>query len=293
MLNRLGCLIILLMPCASYGAEATVEACASATVSDETNSGVINWSSGVAGFNEECITLNLKAELEGSQVSVKDSDSLAIGFMWGGCNTSNTDAGFKLTIEWNYSIATSGDYDEDRATAKVAFTLADEDYTEGSGSGSHEFTSSIPAGVCVDSIPYELSASAEAFTTYSTWRLSNDAGINGVFYDTGNPGHGFDFNVHDQGLTIFYYGHTANGERLWLISETLSQNLEYHQDYSLQMFEVAEGGFGAPVSNEKSWGALAIYLEDCDTAYATLDGVDGKFDVTLSRIAGLSGVECY
>lgn len=33
--------------------------------------------------------------------------------------------------------------------------------------------------------------------------LSNDIGINGLFYDPDNPGHGFDFNKHETGLTIW------------------------------------------------------------------------------------------
>ncbi len=71
--------------------------------------------------------------------------------------------------------------------------------------------------------------------------LVNDLGVNGLFYDPNNSGHGFNFVAHASGLTVYYYGHTATGERLWLVSEVFEQDLEFNVLYELEMFEVVSG----------------------------------------------------
>ena len=77
----------------------------------------------------------------------------------------------------------------------------------------------------------------EDVTTPTDGSLLNDLGMNGLFYDPNNPGHGFNFLVHSGGFTVYYYGHTAGGERLWLMSETLDADLEFEAPYELEMYE--------------------------------------------------------
>jgi len=288
---KLTLFVMMFLPLTVHGGNVTVQACASAVVTSESSPGAIQWKSGVAGFNEECISLDLAAILEGSLESVNRSDSQTRAFQWGGCNFTQNDVAFTVQFNWNYAIQTSVEEGE-TASALVSFDYADEDYKQGSGTHSRVFENMIPAGVCVDGSGPELTARAQISATYSEWRLRNAQAVNGVFYDPSNPGHGFDFNVHEQGMTVFYYGHTADGERLWLISEPLQDKLEYYRPYSLQMFEVKDGTLGAPVPVETSWGTLTLDLEDCDTVYAVLDGADGRIQVNLNRITGLAGKRC-
>ncbi|MGA9573239.1 MAG: hypothetical protein WBS20_04740 [Lysobacterales bacterium] len=122
--------------------------------------------------------------------------------------------------------------------------------------------------------------------------LGNQLAVNGVFYDPNNSGHGFDFNMTEYGLIIYYYGHTVNGERLWLISSAFAEPVVFNSPVTLTMFEVINGTFGNPIKPETSWGSLTLTLTDCDNGVAVLDGIDGKFEMNFTRGAGLKNISC-
>jgi len=122
--------------------------------------------------------------------------------------------------------------------------------------------------------------------------LSRDIGLNGTFYDSDNPGHGFDFNVHDYGFNAFYYGHTTTGERLWLVSDLYTEDLQYDVPIQLDMFEVVDGVFGHPVTSETAWGIITITLADCDSGHASFIGLDGSLEMDLVRLSGVPGIDC-
>lgn len=115
---------------------------------------------------------------------------------------------------------------------------------------------------------------------------------NAVYYDPNNPGHGFDFNVIEPGIFIFYYGHTAAGERLWLISDLYPGEVQYGVPFELTVFERADGSFGLPGSNETVWGTITFTLHDCGTGHATFSGIDGAQEMDFVRLAGLPGIQC-
>jgi len=122
--------------------------------------------------------------------------------------------------------------------------------------------------------------------------LKNQLAVNGVFFDPGNPGHGFDFNMTEYGLIIYYYGHTIDGERLWLISSVSAASIAYNSPVTLTMSEVAYGTFNNPVQLETSWGSLTFTFTDCDNGVAVLDGIDGRFEMNFTRGAGLKDISC-
>jgi len=122
--------------------------------------------------------------------------------------------------------------------------------------------------------------------------LINDLGVNGLFYDPNNPGHGFNFIAHALGLTVFYYGHTASGERLWLISDTFAGDLEYDTPIELEMLEVLSGEFGQPQFTTTAWGTITLELADCDTGHASISGIDGSLEMDLIRLTGMPGIRC-
>jgi hypothetical protein len=123
--------------------------------------------------------------------------------------------------------------------------------------------------------------------------LSPDVGVNGMFYDPSNPGHGLDFNVHELGFTVFYYGHTSNGERLWLHSELFNEDLEFGLSYELEMFEAINGVFGNPAIPVTTWGTITINLTDCDSGHASFSGIDGNLEMDLARLTRLPGIGCH
>lgn len=120
----------------------------------------------------------------------------------------------------------------------------------------------------------------------------NQVALNGLFYDSANPGHGFDINVHESGVTVFYYGHTSTGERLWLISDLYTAEFEFNVPYQLEMYEVADGIFGSPVQPSSYWGLITITLTDCDSGHASISGLDGSIEMNLERLVGLAGMDC-
>jgi hypothetical protein len=152
-------------------------------------------------------------------------------------------------------------------------------------------------GACVDPVIGESNTSNNCsdgvqITVADIPTLDNDFGMNGLFIDTTSDGNGFDFNVHDFGLTIFYYGHTASGERLWLISQLLTEDLEFNVPYVLNMFERENGVFGQSSTGETLWGTFAFTLTDCDSGNGDLNGVDGSAAFDFVRFAGQHGSAC-
>jgi len=122
--------------------------------------------------------------------------------------------------------------------------------------------------------------------------LKNQLAVNGLFYDPNKPGHGFDFNQTEFGLMTYYYGHTRDGERLWLISDLFTDAVDYEVPVTLNMFEVVNGVFGDPNQSETKWGTVTFSLTDCDHGIAVLNGIDGSFSMDFVRLAGLAGMEC-
>jgi len=122
--------------------------------------------------------------------------------------------------------------------------------------------------------------------------LRNQLAVNGLFFDTDNPGHGFDFNMTEYGLIIYYYGHTSDGERLWLISSLFVDPIEFNSPVTLNMIEVSIGTFNAPFPLETSWGSLTLTMTDCNNGIAVLAGEDGQFEMSFTRGAGLKDISC-
>jgi hypothetical protein len=266
-------------------AEVVIEACASATVTSETAPGAMN------GFAEECINLTETAEATLPLTSEGSSKDESISFAFGGCNTSGMDVDFTLEQSWRYSILKTADEGE-QAEASVTYSLGPATVTQGSGSFTEIFEGTIENNLCVDGIIW-LSASARVATVPDVLAaLSNDYGLNGLFTDPSREGNGFNFSVHEYGLTVFYYGHTDTGERLWLVSDLLTSDLQYHTLYEIDMFEVIDGSFGNSLQGETRWGSLVFAINNCDSVGATLAGIDGNESFSLDRFAGQHGSLC-
>lgn len=133
---------------------------------------------------------------------------------------------------------------------------------------------------------------ADVMATPASVGLVNDLAMNGLFYDPDNPGHGFNFVVHGLGLTVYYYGHTVAGERLWLMSETFAADLEFDLPFELEMLEVLTGEFGLPQLPATSWGTIVFDLADCDAGHASFSGVDGDLEMDFIRLSGMPGISC-
>lgn len=265
-------------------AEVTVTACASATVTQTTIPQRIE------GFPEECIELSSILEPEDDGSFESKSESKTLEFAFGGCADLGADTAYTMEHRWRYSITTEAGPGE-KANAFVTYDLAPERYTEGQGEYLETVNGEVEVGACEDGL-FHLSAGFEISTGLDSSTLVFQQDFSGLFYDPDKPGHGFDFNAHEQGLIIYYYGHTANGDRLWLISEVLTEKLEFGRPIDLLMYEVTDGVFGQPEFSPSEWGRALITLFDCDNGQADLDGEDGEISTGLARLTGPGGTSC-
>jgi hypothetical protein len=272
-----------------FAAEVSVEICASAVVQFSNGySALIN-----DGFPEECISLTQSASLDENSTLVQSSDKQSIMFPVGGC-TGNEDVKFTTTYDWRYAITSSvGDEEEEEVSVQAQISLEEMPYTEGSGSFSEAFESSFPANTCIDGF-VEISAQASATAKRSVFgeSLDNTFGINGLFVDQNIENYGFDFNYHEFGLTVFFYGLSPEGNPIWFISEPFNEPIEFFNTYEITMFEVVSEGFGAPEEQVEA-GTLNFWFNDCDTGGAVLDGPGiGTYQSDLDRLAGYHGARC-
>lgn len=265
-------------------AEVTVTACASATVTQTTIPQLIE------GFPEECIDLSssLEPNEDGSFESQKESKTLEFAF--GGCASLGRDTAYTMEHRWRYSITTSAGPGE-RATAFVTYDLSPERYTEGHGEFVETVSGVVEPGLCEEGLLH-LSAGFEISTGLDSSTLVYHEDFNGLFHDPDSPGQGFDFNAHEQGLIVYYYGHTADGDRLWLISDVITEKLEFGRTFDLLMYEVTDGIFGHPEFSPSEWGRIMITLTDCDNGHAEFDGKDGQQSMRLARLTGLGDSSC-
>ncbi|HKJ18503.1 MAG TPA: hypothetical protein VJ984_14210 [Xanthomonadales bacterium] len=124
---------------------------------------------------------------------------------------------------------------------------------------------------------------------------SNAALYSGLWYDASRDGEGYNVISGLPGTIVYYYGSTDSGERLWLISDLLPENISDGTTLSGTMFEAQGGDFYRPVpSNEalESWGTINARFTDCDKGNFTLTGNDGSLSENVVKLAGVAGAEC-
>lgn len=118
---------------------------------------------------------------------------------------------------------------------------------------------------------------------------------NGLFYDPGKDGEGYNFVTAGAGTVVYFYGSDKSGNRLWLISDLIPGSFGPGSNIEVTMFESTGGTFGSPVPSTRGlsvWGTLVISFSDCDNAVATLNGVDGVKVSNLIKLAGVAGTGC-
>lgn len=121
------------------------------------------------------------------------------------------------------------------------------------------------------------------------------ASIAGLWFDADFAGEGYDVVQTASGTTIFYYGYDADGNRLWLISNTVSERFALGEPTTFQMRVGDEGGsFEQPIAPSEltDWGTLVVTLNDCGTGLFDLQGRDGNKQHNAQLLAGVAGTSC-
>jgi hypothetical protein len=114
----------------------------------------------------------------------------------------------------------------------------------------------------------------------------------GAWYDPAYSGSGFNILMTQAGLSFYYYGWDKSGQRLWLASDIGPAKIVPGTEITLTMRETNGGHFlsPAPSSTGTAWGTLKVNFSSCAKATATLSGTDGKVDLNLQILAGVSGL---
>jgi hypothetical protein len=117
----------------------------------------------------------------------------------------------------------------------------------------------------------------------------------GLWYDMSLSGEGYNFIPSPSGTVIFFYGSDEDGNRLWLISETLPFDFEIGEDYEITMYESTGGVWDSPIASGRGlseWGRLNLNFSSCSAGTAELMGEDGQKISNLGKLAGIAGGNC-
>lgn len=106
--------------------------------------------------------------------------------------------------------------------------------------------------------------------------ITNLTNLTGLWYDPDFVGSGFDFLTYQGKTSLIFYGYTADGKRLWLVSGEPKQ-LQAGNPQTFTLYAAQSGTFTEPKHDLSRWGTLTVTFNNCRQATATLDGKDGIF----------------
>lgn len=122
-----------------------------------------------------------------------------------------------------------------------------------------------------------------------------NAFVSGLWFDPNLEGEGYNVISSAAGTVVYYYGSTASGERLWLVSDTLPGQPEPGSTIELELFETRGGSFDQPADPAtalRSWGSLRATFGACGEADFELAGRDGSKRSDAVQLAGTVGISC-
>jgi hypothetical protein len=129
----------------------------------------------------------------------------------------------------------------------------------------------------------------------STVQPSNPVALGGLWYEPATSGQGFQFGWIEGGVfTVMFFGHRDSGENLFLTGAH-SGHPSFGQTLNIPLQRVTGGRFNGlnPAAIQRSdWGVLQLRFNGCDSATATLSGVDGETRLQLQRLGRPPGIAC-
>ena len=123
----------------------------------------------------------------------------------------------------------------------------------------------------------------------------SDRAQSGLWYNAGLDGEGYNLIVAPNGVVIYYYGFDKDGNRLWLISGVIGDEIDDGGQHEIPMFKATSGTFDAPVpsgSSLEDWGTLTVRVNNCNNMDYKLDTREGLKDNGTVRLVGIIGLDC-
>jgi hypothetical protein len=131
---------------------------------------------------------------------------------------------------------------------------------------------------------------------YQSTNASGPIQVTGLWYDPDSAGQGFNLQQSPSGLFGYYYGYD-DGKPLWLIFDTLAEEIEFGKELVLDALMPNEGIFGLPVPPGQGgvahWGTLSLRFDSCTQAQAELTGLSGVQTFELTVLAGVDGLDPF
>jgi len=125
--------------------------------------------------------------------------------------------------------------------------------------------------------------------------IEGPSGIAGLWYDPSLDGEGFNIITTPTGTVVFFYGYTADGYQLWLVSESFTDELAFGETLEITMYEGNGGTWEEPAPSAVAltiWGSLKITFDSCNAGRFDLDGVDGVKTTSQVKLAGIMDAGC-
>lgn len=119
--------------------------------------------------------------------------------------------------------------------------------------------------------------------------------FSGPWFDSNSDGEGYLVFNTPAGWLIYFFGYSADGDRLWLVSNLLDiESLVLGQAYEVTMLVGAPGSFEMPTPSAdlETWGTLQVLLADCVSGVFVLDGADGMKTSNVTKLIGIEGSSC-
>ena len=122
---------------------------------------------------------------------------------------------------------------------------------------------------------------------------SDSADISGAWFDPATDGQGWNLIATPFGLLAYFYGYTADGEPLWLVSANLPEVSAANEPVMLELLSARGGSLGSPVHPDDldAWGEAVITFDDCEQASVELAGEDGSQTQSLVKLFGIDRPE--
>jgi hypothetical protein len=122
--------------------------------------------------------------------------------------------------------------------------------------------------------------------------VENMAGLAGLWYDPAFDGEGFNMLVTANNWVIYYYGWRSNGQRLWILSESVTDPISFGQSQTLDMWMGESGVFAQPNPDLTMWGEMTIIFDTCTSGRVHMQGDDGTKMANIVKLAGISDLDC-
>jgi len=181
-------------------------------------------------------------------------------------------------------------------------SAAEEEITDAGltvGNVTTEASDSVAAGLVISQDPAAGADAAPGSSVNLTVsagsapeEVGDIAGLAGLWFDPAFDGEGFNVLVGPDSWFLYYYGWRANGQRLWLLSDTMTGPILFGTSITMDVFIAKSGTFSDPDPTLEPWGEMTIIFDSCTAGRAHMQGDDGTKTTNLVKLLGIDDLDC-